>query len=136
MSGITNLVTNDSLNFKINDVKNKIPSITDLAATAALNAKINEVRNKIPNITSLATTTAITGVENKIPDHSKYINAPEFNKLTAEHFSGRLAQENLASKNYIAKFVKKTNFDDKLKNLNKKLLQVKQNMYLLNMILN
>ena len=31
-----------------------------------------------------------------------------------------LAQANLASKNDIASFVKKTDFDDKLKNLNKK----------------
>ena len=31
-----------------------------------------------------------------------------------------LAQANLASKNDIANFVKKTDFDDKLKNLNKK----------------
>ena len=32
----------------------------------------------MPNITNLATTTtALTTVENKIPDHSKYITIPE-----------------------------------------------------------
>ena len=70
---ITNLATNTILNAKINDVKNKTPTITNLAATAALNAKINEVKN-------LATTIAPTYVENKIPDHGKYITTLEFDK--------------------------------------------------------
>ena len=39
----------------------------------------------MPSITNLATTTtALTAVENKIPDHSKYITTPEFNKLIPE----------------------------------------------------
>ena len=42
-------------------------NITNLTTTAALNAKINEVKNKIPSITNLATTIALTGVENNIP---------------------------------------------------------------------
>ena len=42
-------------------------NITNLATTAALNAKINEVKNKIPSITNLATTIALTAVENNIP---------------------------------------------------------------------
>ena len=50
------------------------------------------------------------------------------NKLNAENFASRLAQTNLANKNNIAALVKKTDFDDKLKHLNKKLLQIKQNM--------
>ena len=43
----------------------------------------------------------------------------EFNKLTAECLAERLEQANLASKNDITDFVKKTKFDDKLKNVNK-----------------
>ena len=78
-----------------------MPSFTNAVTTAALNAKINEVKN-IPNITNLATNTALTAVENKIPDHSKYIITSEFNKLTAENFDARLAQANLASKSDIA----------------------------------
>ena len=111
--------------------RNDLPSITNLAKTAALNPKINEVENKIPNITNLVITNALTTVENKIPYPSKYISIPEFNKLTAENFAARLAQANLASKNYIANFVKKTDFDDKPKNLNKKIISNKENMYLL-----
>ena len=52
-------------------------------------------------------------------DHCKYITAQEFNKLTVENFIARLGKSNLANKNDIANFVKKTNFDNKLKNLNK-----------------
>ena len=86
---------------------------------------------KIPNITNLATTTALTAVENKLPDHSKHVATPEFNRLTAEDFDARLALANLASKNDNANFVKNTDFDDKLKKTDKKLLQIKQTMYLL-----
>ena len=44
--------------------------------------------------------------------HDKYITISEFNKLTAENFAARLAQANL---------VTKTDFDDKLINLNRKI---------------
>ena len=80
------------------------------------------MKNKIPNITNLATTTtAVTAAENKIANQSKYITASEFNKLTSESFASILAQGNLASKNVIANFIKKTDFDDKIKDLNKKI---------------
>ena len=91
-----------------------------MATNASLNAKINEVKNEIPSITNLATTTALTAIENKIPDHSKYITTPKFNELTAEHFTARLKQANLPTKGDITDFVKRAHFDDKLKNLNKK----------------
>ena len=52
-------------------------------------------------------------------DHEKYITTQEFNKLTKYTFTARLVQTNLASKNYFANFVKRTNFDDKLQNINK-----------------
>ena len=54
-------------------------------------------------------------------NHDKHITTQEFNKLTSENFGARLVQSNLAIKNDIANFVKKTDFDDKLKNLNKKI---------------
>ena len=52
-------------------------------------------------------------MKKKITDHShdKYITIPEFNKLTAENFAARLAKTNL---------ITKTDFDNKLINLNKK----------------
>ena len=52
--------------------------------------------------------TKIDEVEKKIPNHDKYITTQEFNKLTTENFSERLKQANLASKNDISYFVKKT----------------------------
>ena len=140
---ITNLATNTTRNANINEAKGEIPSITNLATTAALNAKTNEVKGKIPSITNLVNTTVLIAVENKIPivsnlvkvnkieineiekeitdyDHSnKYITTQKCNKLTAQMFAARLAQANLASKYDIAGLVKKTDFDDKLKNLNK-----------------
>ena len=60
-------------------------------------------------------------MENKIPYHSKNITTPEFNKLTAEHFAARLTQANLSSKIDIDSFVKKINFDDKLRNSNEQI---------------
>ena len=117
------------------NIENKMADAT----TATLNAKINEVKSKIPNI-NLAATSSLTVVENKIHnvrnlvkkekivtqilenkittdhDQDKYITTQEFNKLTSEKFSARLKQANLASKNDIANFVKKTDFD-KLKNV-------------------
>ena len=49
------------------------------------------------------------------------ITNPEFNKLTGENVTATLTKENLISKSDIANIIKKTNFDDKLKNLNKNL---------------
>ena len=88
----------------------------------SLNVKVNGVKNKIPNITNLATNTAPTAVKDKIPDRSKYITTTEFNKLTVENFTARLKQGNLATKGDIVYFAKKkkTDFDGKLKYLNKK----------------
>ena len=46
---------------------------------------------KIPNTSNLATTTVLnrnfTEIENKIPNHDKYITTPKFNKLTAKFCS-------------------------------------------------
>ena len=55
-----------------------------------------------------------TEIGKKLTDrnHDIYITTPEFNKLTAKHFSAKLKQANL---------VTKTDFDDKLKNLNQKI---------------
>ena len=96
LTNITNLVTNTTLNAKINEVKGEIPNITNLAANALLNAKINEVKGEIPNITNLATTTALTADENKIivnnlvkkNDYDTKISKIE-NKITADHDHGK-----------------------------------------------
>ena len=74
--------------------------------------------------------TQINLIEKKITtdhDHDKYITTQEFNKLTSENFTARLKQANLASKNDIANFIKKTDFDESLKTvLPKKLKQYQQ----------
>ena len=70
--------------------------------------------------------TKISELENKVTtdhDHDKYFTTQEFNRLTSEKFTARLKRANLASKNDIANFVKKTGFHEKLKNL----LQIKMN---------
>ena len=112
---MTNLATNTSLNAKINEVKGEILSITNLAITTALAA----VENKIPNVCNWVKRADYNSknneIENKITD-----TTPEFHKLTAENVAASLEQANLTSKNDIANFVKKTDFDGKLKNLNKK----------------
>ena len=69
-------------------------------------------------------------------DYDKYITTQEFIKLTAENFSGKLAQAKLPSKNGIANFVKLTDFDDKLKNLNKNVTSNKTNHVLIESELN
>ena len=58
----------------------------------------------------------------------KNVFTPEFNKFTAEIFTLRLKRANLASKSDIANFVKKTDFDNQLKNVrsNKNELKLKQ----------
>ena len=58
----------------------------------------------------------ISEIENKKNDHdhAKYITTQVFNKLTADTFTARLKQTNLASKNDIANLVKKIDFNNKL----------------------
>ena len=75
-------------------LKSKIPGITNLATTTALPA----VENKILNLSNLVNktdcNTKISEIENKIAtdhDHDKYVTTQEFNKLTAESFTARLA---------------------------------------------
>ena len=136
------LLKKDVYNVKIKNIEDKIPDITNFAANTTLNEKINEVKREIPSITNLATTAALTVVENKIPklsnlvkntdyntkicetenkittdhDHDKHVTTQESNKLTAENFTTRLARLNI---NDIANYLKKTDFDNKLNNLNK-----------------
>ena len=69
-------------------------------------------------------------IEINVTDHdhnNKYIPTPESNKITAEDFAARLKLVNLANKANIDDFIEKTDFDNKLRNLNK-LLQIKENM--------
>ena len=99
------------------------------------------LKTKYLILLNLATTTFLTAVENKIPYVSKLVKKLTITQklvklkiklllimiviiilllnLSSENFTATLPQTNLASKNDIAKFVKKTDFEDKLKSLNK-----------------
>ena len=57
---------------KIKDNVGTIP-IADLATNNTLNAKINEVKNQIPSITNSASTVDLTTVENKTPNISNLV---------------------------------------------------------------
>ena len=61
-------------------------------------------------MTTTVLNTKISEIENKIPDHAKYITTQEFNKLTAENFEAKLKQ---------AELVNEANFDNKLTSFNK-----------------
>ena len=64
----------------------KIQDTSGLVTTIVLDTKISEVENKILNTSSLFTTTVlntkISEVVNNIFDHAKYVNTPEFIKLS------------------------------------------------------
>ena len=77
--------------------------VIQLKKTTDYSTKINEIEKKITD-----------------HDHDKYITTQEFNKLTSDNFTVRLTQANLTSKNDISYF------NDKLKNLNKKVTSNKK----------
>ena len=133
----------------LSKLSDKVKHLATTTTTTAFNAKINEVKNKIPNITNLATTTALIAVENIIPnvsnlvkktdydtkiseienkittnhDHDKYITTREFN---IKKIYCKIITTNLASKNDIANFVKKTDLDkSELNELSKKVISAK-----------
>ena len=115
---ITKLATNPSVNAKLNEVKGETNYNTNLATTTALIV----VDNKMPNVSKVFRktdyNTKINEIENKVDtdhDHGKHITAQEFNELTSENVTAKLKQVSLASKSDKAKFLKKTNFDNKLK---------------------
>ena len=81
------------------------------------NAALTAFENKIPDVNSLFKKTDYNtkiSETDKVSDHDhdEYITISEFNKLTTENFKARLAQANL---------VTKTDFNTKLKKLNKKI---------------
>ena len=86
---------------KVNNIN--ITDTRGLVKKTDYNTKINEIEKKSTD-----------------HDHDKYITTQEFNKLTSDNFTVRLTQANLTSKNDISYF------NDKLKNLNKKVTSNKK----------
>ena len=89
-----------------------------LVTRLVTNAPLTAVENKTPDVSNLLTKTdydiKISEIENKFTNHNddKYNTTPEFIKLTAEKFAARLAQVNLTAK---------TDFDNRLISLNRKI---------------
>ena len=79
------------------------------------------VENNVSNLVKITGyNNKISETENKITirlDRDKYITIQELNKLASESFIARLEQVNLARNNGIANFIKKTDFNNKLKRL-------------------
>ena len=100
----------------LTELENKIPDISNSATKTALNA----VEKKIPVASNLVKKTdynsKVTEIENKLTDHNhdKYIDHSEFNKLAADVFNAKLARANL---------IIKIDFDAKLSNLNRKIVE-------------
>ena len=122
-------------------VKNKILEIINSATTTTTITTSTAFENEIPNVSNLVKiidySTKNIEIKKKISvDHhhdNKYYTTQELNKSTSEKFTARLKQANLASKNCIANFLKKIDFDNELKTLNKNITSNKTNMYLLKM---
>ena len=78
----------------------------------------------------LTTEQKLVNLKTVTTDHhyNTYITTREFNKLTSENFIATLAKASLASKNDIANLLKKTDFDIKLKNLNRNVISNKNQL--------
>ena len=84
-------------------------------------AKLTELEKKIPDIINLATNTTLTTVENKIPDVSNLVKKTDYNTKVTE------IETKLNNHNHGKYLV----LDCRI--LTEKLLQIKQNTYLLKM---
>ena len=89
-------------------VENKIPSITGLVKKTDYNTKVTDMDNKLNN-----------------HNHDKYVATSEFNTLAANVFNTRLLQANL---------ITKTDLMLSCQVLIEKLLQIRQNIFLMIMI--
>ena len=77
-------------------------------------------------MTATVPNTKVREVENKIPNHDKYITTPEFNKLTSGNFTARLEQANLVTRTDFHK--KLTTFNRKITSNKTKYLEVQKTL--------
>ena len=130
------LVNKTNYNAKIKDIEDEIPDITNLATTAGLNAKINDFKYEISSISGLATTATLSAVKKKIPDVNTLVNKADYdakisvmkkkifttsdcNKPRNNIPHARITEKKVMK--HIGNFVKKTDFNDKLKHVNRKI---------------
>ena len=114
---LAGLVKKTDYNTKITEIEGKIPDVSSLTTKTPLttfeNKKCLFLKKKIL-LKKTNYKTKITETENKLNNHNhdKYITTPEFNTLAADVFDARLKRANL---------VTKTDFDNSVSSLNKKI---------------
>ena len=91
------LIKNEELVKKVNAIETTVTS--DLVKKANYNTKIGETEKKKFD-----------------HDYEIYITTQQLNKLTKENFTARLKEAKIATKAHIVDLMRKTDFDDKLKN--------------------
>ena len=121
------LLKKTDYNTEITDIEGKVPDVSTLVTKMALTTAKNKIHDVSGLVKKIDYNTKVTEIENKINNHNhdKYVITPEFNTSVADVFNARLPRE---------KLVTRTNFDAiNCQVLSQKLLQIKQNTYLLKM---
>ena len=110
---------------KAEHANKKIPDVSGLVTTTVLNTNIGSLYKK-KKTDYVAKLSEIKKKKLKHDYNNKYVTTKKFNRLLAENYTASLKQANLATKSDIDDFVEKTGFDDKLRNLNKKVTSNKK----------
>ena len=110
---------------KAEHANKKIPDVSGLVTTTVLNLNIGSLYKKKTDY--VAKLSEIKKKKLKHDYNNKYVTTKKFNRLLAENYTASLKQANFATKSDIDDFVEKTGFDDKLRNLNKKVTSNKKN---------
>ena len=82
-------------------------------------SKINETKDKIPSITGSALATTFNDAKNKIPDISdlvkKQIIPSDYNKFMNETLDVKIKNKKLVNESDISEFIQKSHLNEKLK---------------------
>ena len=85
-------------------------------------SKINETKDKIPSITGSALATTFNDAKNKIPDISdlvkKQIIPSDYNKFMNETLDLKIKNKKLVNESDISEFIQKSDLNEKLKKKN------------------
>ena len=96
-----------------------------MLAVRKKNTELTLVENKIPDISNLATKTALPSVEYKIADVSNLVKKGGYDTKVKEIESKYVSNTEFKSKLVQANLVTKTDSNDKLSNLNRKITKNK-----------
>ena len=80
------LLKKDVYYAKIINIEDKIPDITNLATNTTINFEIDEIKNDMPNITNLAATVVFTTVKNKIPNVCDLVKKADYDAKILKMF--------------------------------------------------